>query len=57
MLEFTNSMIDAVGMELYNENITNSKQLNIPLSSLKTGFYFVNIEGYEWEKTVKIIKQ
>ena len=50
-------MIDAVGMELYNENITNSKQLNIPLSSLKTGFYFVNIEGYEWEKTLKIIKQ
>lgn len=38
-------------------NIADTKQLNMPLSSLRTGFYFVNIEGYGWEKTVKIIKQ
>ena len=38
-------------------NIADTKQLNMPLSTLRTGFYFVNIEGYGWKKTVKIIKQ
>ncbi len=51
------TILDINGKVLINQNQKNINNLDIEISSLKSGVYFVNVSTDSWVKTTKFVKQ